>query len=171
LELAEEPLDLAKVIEDCKRLIADRVAEGRLTLETGMPPDMPKVRADKVRLKQILLNLLSNAVKFTPEGGRVRLVVELPPGRGIVLSVIDNGIGMEPEQIPLALEPFRQLDGALNRRFDGTGLGLPLARRLTELHGGALEISSTKAGGTVVRVRLPESRLVGAASIALPKAG
>jgi two-component system cell cycle sensor histidine kinase PleC len=171
LELFEEVLNLEKLIEDCKRLVGHRAAAGGLALATKIPSDLPGVRGDELRLKQILLNLLSNAVKFTPTGGRILVSAEVLPDRGIVLSVIDTGIGMEPHEIPLALEPFRQLDGTLNRRFQGTGLGLPLARRLTELHGGILEISSTKERGTSAAVKLPASRVIFAGSLELPRAG
>jgi signal transduction histidine kinase len=77
----------------------------------------------------------------------------------IAISVSDTGIGMEPDEIPIALEPFRQLEGAFNRRFEGTGLGLPLVRRLAELHGGTLTITSAKGRGTVAIVRLPSHRV------------
>ena len=169
LELFEEPLDLGKAIEACKRIVADRAAAAGLAFATEIPADLPMVRGDELRLKQILLNLLSNAVKFTPTGGRILLSAEVQPDNVIHLSVIDSGIGMDPNQIPLALEPFRQLESALNRRFEGTGLGLPLARRLTELHGGILEISSSKESGTIATVKLPASRIIFAAA-GMPKA-
>jgi signal transduction histidine kinase len=118
---------------------------------------LPTIVADPLRLKQILLNLLSNAIKFTPRGGSVRLSVSRAGGE-LVLTVVDTGIGMRPENIPIALEPFRQIDGSLSRQHQGTGLGLPLAKRLTELHGGTLEITSEPGEGTCVAVRLPLSR-------------
>jgi signal transduction histidine kinase len=79
---------------------------------------------------------------------------------GIALAIRDTGIGMAPEEIPLALEPFRQLDGAFNRRFEGTGLGLPLARRLAEMHGGQLRITSAVGEGTTATLILPASRVI-----------
>ena len=170
LELFEESVRVERVIEDCTRIVADRAAAGGLALATDIPSDLPTLRGDELRLKQILLNLLSNAIKFTPTGGRIRLSAEVQPDHGIHLSVTDNGIGMDPGEIPLALEPFRQLEGTLNRRFEGTGLGLPLARRLTELHGGILEISSTKERGTIATVKLPASRVIFADPLGIPKA-
>jgi two-component system cell cycle sensor histidine kinase PleC len=83
---------------------------------------------------------------------------------GAVIAVSDTGIGMKPADIPIALEPFRQIDGALSRRFDGTGLGLPLAKALVELHGGCLDIESAPAAGTVVRIRLPLDRITDTAA-------
>jgi signal transduction histidine kinase len=113
-----------------------------------------------VKLKQVLLNLLSNAVKFTPEGGRVTVGVRHQPGQALILSVVDTGIGMRSEDIPLALSPFGQVADAFVRNHDGVGLGLPLARHLTELHQGRLEIESRPGAGTTVRVHLPAERLV-----------
>jgi two-component system, cell cycle sensor histidine kinase PleC len=170
LELFEGSVTLERVIEDCTRIVADRAAAGGLALATDIPADLPTLRGDELRLKQILLNLLSNAIKFTPTGGRICLSAEVRPDHGIHLSVTDNGIGMDPDEIPLALEPFRQLEGSLNRRFEGTGLGLPLARRLTELHGGILDIISTKARGTIATVKLPASRVIFADPLGIPKA-
>jgi len=98
--------------------------------------------------------LLSNAVKFTPEGGQVGLLVQ-PDGEGVVLKVRDTGIGMSADEIALALEPFRQVDGSLSRQYEGTGLGLPLAKSMAELHGGVLTVTSQKGQGTEVSVWLP----------------
>jgi signal transduction histidine kinase len=116
---------------------------------------LPVIDADPARVRQILLNLLSNAVKFTPAGGRVELAVRIDGDRDLVLHVSDTGIGMRSEEIPIALEPFSQIDSSLSRRYEGTGLGLPLTKRLVELHAGTLAIRSTPGKGTVVTVRLP----------------
>jgi signal transduction histidine kinase len=109
-------------------------------------------------VKQILLNLLTNAIKFTPQGGRVMLSAERGDGRSIVIAVADTGIGMSPDEVSRALLPFGQVDNEHNRRQAGTGLGLPLARSLTELHGGTLSIASRRGEGTTVTVVLPAAR-------------
>ncbi|HEX7968256.1 MAG TPA: ATP-binding protein, partial [Stellaceae bacterium] len=160
LELHEEPVDLGKVIDDCHRLVAERVKSGGLELAVDFPPDLPRLLGDELRLKQIVLNLLSNAVKFTAAGGRIVLSVSGTADGGVALAVADTGIGMKPEEIPIALEPFRQIDSALNRRYEGTGLGLPLARTLAELHGGSLDIASTPGQGTTVTITLPATRVI-----------
>jgi signal transduction histidine kinase len=160
LELQEEDVDLAKLVDDCRRLVADRVGAGGLALVVELPPALPAIRGDELRLKQIVLNLLSNAVKFTLPGGRITLAAAMTEEDGVALSIRDTGIGMAPEEIPVALEPFRQLDSAFNRRFEGTGLGLPLARRLAELHGATLSIDSVKGMGTLATLALPASRVV-----------
>ena len=143
-------------------LVAVRAqAEARhITLDLRLPEAPLRLFADRTRLLQVLINLLSNAVKFTPDDGQIVLSVTLGPDGEAILSVIDSGIGMTEAEIEVALEPFGQVDNALSRSFEGTGLGLPLAGRLAELHGGQLELSSVKGRGTVARVTLPAKRVV-----------
>jgi signal transduction histidine kinase len=116
------------------------------------------------RLRQILLNLLSNAVKFTPREGTVGVLLRRRTDGGAEFEVHDTGIGMTAAEIGIALEPFGQIDSAHSRQHPGTGLGLPLARRLTELHGGTLTVRSEKGRGTTVIVTLPASRVRAAAA-------
>jgi PAS domain S-box-containing protein len=122
LELSEEAVDIAESIEACQRLVAERARDGGVSLERDLPPVLPDVLADRLRFKQILLNLLSNAVKFTPAGGRVVVRAAMQGDGGLEIAVIDSGIGMRAEDIPIALAPFRQVDDAFNRKFEGTGL-------------------------------------------------
>jgi signal transduction histidine kinase len=122
--------------------------------------------ADEIRLRQILLNLLSNAVKFTPRGGSVTLVVEPGPAGTCEFTVIDTGIGMTEEQLAAAMEPFQQIDNALSRRFEGTGLGLPLTKALVELHNGVLLLVSKPDVGTTATVRLPMVTQLAGSSVA-----
>ena len=114
---------------------------------------------DARALRQILLNLLSNAVKFTPEGGKVRLDAFLSDQGDLIFEVHDTGIGMADAEIKTALTPFGQVDSRLSRRFEGTGLGLPLSKGLTELHGGTLTVQSESGKGTTVVVILPAQRV------------
>jgi signal transduction histidine kinase len=157
LVLRDETVRIGEIVAACCKLIRGRADESGVRFDAECTADLPTIVADPLRLKQILLNLLSNAIKFTPRGGSVRLSVSRAGGE-LVLTVVDTGIGMRPEHIPIALEPFRQIDGSLSRQHQGTGLGLPLAKRLTELHGGTLEITSEPGEGTCVAVRLPLSR-------------
>lgn len=115
---------------------------------------LPGLLASEQRLLQIFVNLLSNAVKFTPEGGRVR-VRAVAKADEVIISVIDNGIGMTAAEVEQAMLPFTQVDISLERRLEGTGLGLPLAKLLVEGHGGALQIESESGPRTDVIVRLP----------------
>jgi signal transduction histidine kinase len=155
LELRKDAVDPNAVIQDCERVVQQRARDAGITLAVEpADPEPPLVEADYTKLKQILLNLLSNAIRFTPAGGAVRLAVEGEP-HGIAFVVADQGVGMTDAELAVALQPFRQVDNSLARPHDGTGLGLPLARRLTELHDGRFEIESRKGRGTTVRVHLP----------------
>lgn len=160
LELHAEPVDLNGLVRDCIRFLAARAADGKVTLVVSVPEDLPPVRADALRLKQVILNLLSNAVKFTLPGGNVEVAAILAKDGGIEISIADTGIGMEPSQIPIALEPFRQISSPLARNVEGTGLGLSLAKALTERHGGTLSIESEPKAGTTVRIHLPPGRTI-----------
>jgi signal transduction histidine kinase len=160
LALNEAAVDVNGVIRSCARLTAGRAERAQVRIALDLAAAPPLIQADELRLKQIVLNLLSNAVKFTPAGGRVAVSSSLAADGGLEIVVRDTGIGMKPEDVPTALEPFRQLEGALSRRYEGTGLGLPLADTLTRLHGGVLEIESAPEEGTSVRVRLPAERVL-----------
>src|SRR5690606_17855487 len=108
---------------------------------------------------QVLINLISNAIKFSSDGDAVRVEANIDAD-GLRIAVIDQGIGIAEDDIPKALEPFTQIDGTLSRSHEGTGLGLPLAKHLAELHGGTLTIESTPGQGTTVNVDLPAACLV-----------
>ena len=160
--LSESVCDVPLIIKRCQRLMAHRAESGRVLIEAQFPPELPLIWADELKLRQIILNLMSNAVKFTRPGGRVIVTAyDLGPGEadgGFVIEIADNGIGMAAESIPLALSPFRQIDNRLDRKYEGTGLGLPLTKGLVELHGGTLDITSQVDHGTTVMIRLPAAR-------------
>ncbi|MEE8188575.1 MAG: ATP-binding protein [Kiloniellales bacterium] len=159
MSLAEETVDPAALIESVERLTVTRAEQAGLSLTTHLDSDGVSLYADKVKLSQVLINLVSNALKFTPEGGRVELRAFLADDGAFVFEVMDTGIGIAPEDLPKAMAPFGQVDSALNRKFEGTGLGLPLAKSLTELHGGRFEIRSQPGEGTRVSLRLPAMRV------------
>jgi signal transduction histidine kinase len=156
--LTEEDVVLSDVVQSCIRLTQERAEAGGVELNATLPPDLPMLRGDSRRLKQIVLNLISNAVKFTPSGGRVEVKASAAAD-GLRLSVSDTGIGIAAADLPTALAPFGQIDSSLSRSFQGTGLGLPLALSLAELHGGRLEIDSKVGHGTTVTLWLPPSRI------------
>jgi len=160
LQLEEERVQLVEVAEASLRLVQQRAEDGGVRLLSALPMGTPPVLADQRRLKQILINLLSNAVKFTPAGGEVRVTVSVDPAEGAVLEVRDTGIGIAPGDLARALEPFTQLEAGLTRSHEGTGLGLPLTRTLTELHGGRLSLESEPGQGTLARVWLPPERVL-----------
>ena len=157
--LFEVPIDLEKTIGECLALMRLQADKTGVRLSSVFPePPMPLLLADEKRLRQVLFNLLSNAVKFTPENGEARVHVRLGEDGGTVIAVSDTGIGMAPQEIPRALERFGQIDSRLARRYEGAGLGLPLAKGLMELHGGTLSIASTPRCGTTVTAAFPPER-------------
>ncbi|MCH8197174.1 MAG: PAS-domain containing protein [Proteobacteria bacterium] len=161
MEFDEDDVDVAEVIGSCLRLVTERAAKGGVKLITEVPDDLPALlRIDARKLKQILLNLLSNAVKFTPAGGSVTIRSWFRPDSGFVLQVADTGVGIALEDIPKALTPFGQVDSRLDRKYEGTGLGLPLTKSLIEKHGGSFDLQSEVGVGTTVTVRFPKERAV-----------
>lgn len=161
VELAESELDLASLIRDCIKLVKGQADRRAIHIAVELPADLlaASVYGDELRLKQVILNLLSNAIKFSESGQPAVIGVARTESGELAITVRDSGIGMSSADIPIALEPFRQLESALTRRFDGTGLGLPLAKMLVELHGGTLTLDSAPGVGTTVTVLLPKARL------------
>jgi PAS domain S-box-containing protein len=175
LAIINDVLDVARlegnaiVLNRCEcspREIAE-VALMRARAQTGdsrdvdldLADDLPVLHVDKTRLAQVLANLLANALKFTPPPGGVRLRAWRTDTGAVHFAVSDSGIGMSEETIALVLQPFQQADASLARRFEGAGLGLPIAHALTKLHGGSLAIASAEGKGTSVTVELPEACL------------
>ena len=159
LELNEESIDVAQSVDVCQRLMQERAEAGDVNLEAAVPANLPRLIADPRRLKQVLLNLLSNAVKFTPPHGTVSISAGVTDDGALEIVVADDGIGMSPAELETALKPFSQVDSAVNRKVDGTGLGLPLTKHLLEMHGGTLEVWSEKDTGTRAVARLPQARV------------
>jgi signal transduction histidine kinase len=158
LELNDDAVNVREAIASCLRLMEPHSAKANVRLQSSVPDGLPVLRADDRRVRQILLNLLSNALKFTPSGGSVDVGV-FWNNDGVAISVADTGIGMTPEEIPIALERFGQIDSRLSRRYTGTGLGLPLTKHLMELHGGTLAVASEAGKGTIVTARFPPERM------------
>ncbi len=158
--LNEETVQPEALIQSIQRLIAPRVERAALTMEVNLDARGTSLYIDKTKISQILINLISNALKFTIEGGKVELRGTLADDGTFAFQISDTGIGIAPEDIPKAMAPFGQVDTRLSRKFEGTGLGLPLAKALTELHGGDFEIESQPDVGTTVTVRLPARRVV-----------
>jgi PAS domain S-box-containing protein len=164
MELNEEGMDVAQVIATTIGMVRLRAEEAGLQILSDVPEGLPEVIADERKIRQSLLNLVSNAVKFTPQGGQVA-VRALMAGDCLQIRIEDTGIGIASADIPKALSPFGQIDSALSRRHTGTGLGLPLTKRLVEAHGARLEIQSDLGAGTVAIIEFPASRLVPAEPI------
>ena len=158
-ELEEEMIEITQITRNLLHFVADRASALEVTIDTDIEPDLPRLRADARKVKQILLNLVTNALKFSQPGSRVTLRARTHNG-AIIIEVIDRGIGMDEAEITTAITRFGQVASTWNRKHAGTGLGLPLAIGLVELHDGKLEIRSRKGEGTTVTVTFPAERSV-----------
>jgi len=168
LELNVETVNLRHIFDDCVAMMREQCAQAQLHLVVEPPGPALLVSADPPKLRQIILNLLSNAIKFTDAGGTVSLIA-VPPESGMVsVRIVDTGIGMSAEHIAIALTPFSQVDNRLARRYEGTGLGLPLTKAFVELHGGVMTIVTTLGAGTEVAFSLKEAAAGGAAAQKIP---
>jgi two-component system cell cycle sensor histidine kinase PleC len=150
-----EPLSLSAVLAPCILITDAKAKEKNINIESHIAEPMPLLLADPLRLKQILINLLSNALKFTPEWGRIRVDANTKSDDFVTITVTDTGPGMSAEEIETAMSPFGQVESGFNKRHEGTGLGLPIAFALARLHGGDLQIDSTKGAGTRVSLLIP----------------
>ncbi|HEX9462152.1 MAG TPA: ATP-binding protein [Alphaproteobacteria bacterium] len=160
LEIRPGPVSVAHVVAACLSLTAQRSQHAGLTVGTEVADRLPLLEADELKLKQMLLNLLTNAIKFTRPGGSIKVTAGMADGE-MVIRVGDTGIGIAAEDIPTALAPFGQIDSQLARATEGTGLGLPLVRVLTELHGGRFVLDSIVGQGTTVSLFFPPQRVIG----------
>lgn len=148
-------VDIRSLLRECEVMVTDRLTRSGLSLELHVEDTLKTVRADTLRLRQVLLNLMTNAIKFTTSPGRVSVSVKRMAGHGIEFTVEDTGRGIAKADISRILEPFTQVDAADTEQFEGTGLGLYLAKHLVEKHGGTLAIESELGVGTCVRFSLP----------------
>ena len=155
VDVSPEEIDIAREVEACMCMVAERAARGGVSLVAAVPGDLPHASADPRHFKPILLNLLSNAVKFTGADGRVSVSAECDENLGLVVSVTDTGIGIAAEDLDQVFEPFVQIGQESHRSSKGTGLGLSLARALARLNGGDLVIESERGRGTTARFWCP----------------
>ncbi|MEQ8504820.1 MAG: ATP-binding protein [Rhodospirillales bacterium] len=163
LSLSEEEVNLALMITETLRMVDRDIASKGIHLNTDLAANLPWLFADDRRLKQILLNLLSNAVKFTSAGGRVTVEARQMSDGGLRLSISDTGIGMDKNELEIALSRFGQVGHHMTRDHQGTGLGLPLTIELAKCHGAAVDVISAKGVGTRVVLDFPPSRVICAA--------
>ncbi len=159
-EIRDAVVDIRRCITDCVRQVEPQAQEFGLSLKAQLPETLPALRGDETRIKQILNNVLSNAVKFTPEGGSVIVGAQTDNAGRLVIAIRDTGVGMSPDDAAAALAPFVQLDNEFSRRYQGTGLGLPLSKALVELHDGAFNLTSKPSEGTAVTIVFPADRVM-----------
>jgi len=160
MELHEEVFDVAAAIQSVVRLCGPRIEQAKLAVDVDLPADLPLLRADEQKTRQVLFNLIGNAVKFTPPDGRIEIAARFDPQDGLAITVSDSGIGIAAENLERVLEPFAQVDSSLSRSHSGTGLGLPIVKRMMELHQGNLSLTSSIGSGTIATVRFPIARAV-----------
>jgi signal transduction histidine kinase len=161
MELKPEAVDLEALLNETTGSVHAQVTKHRHALVVTPPPQGLRVQADKGRVRQVLLNLLSNAIKFTPDGGRITVVAGPVNGGDaseVRIAITDTGIGIAPEDQPKLFQEFSQLDASPSRKYEGTGLGLALSRRLIELHGGAIGVESEMGKGSTFWFTLPQAR-------------
>lgn len=158
--LDNREVDIENVIDMTLHQLETQATDAQVVIDFHRVDGLPPVRGDEVKLSQVLINIVSNAIKFTKPGGTVHIAGQRLQGAGLSVSVIDSGVGMSAEEVEIALRPFGQVDGSKTRWREGTGLGLPIARALIELHGGDLKIDSRPGDGTEVTILLPAAHLV-----------
>ncbi len=170
LELEISEVDATKAVKNCMRLVSPRAEAAQVELVEEIPREHFILKTDAKKLKQVMLNLLSNAVKFTPSGGSVTVTMwQNVLDKSLSLEVRDTGIGIAPKDISRAMAPFGQVDNTLSRKYEGTGLGLPLTRKFVEIMGGTFNIQSEVGVGTVITITLPE-KAEGKAALPSPDA-
>ena len=158
--LQEEDIEISAMLDIVLDLIQERAVANNIEVELDAPIDLPVLRGDPRKIKQILINIMANAIKFSDAGGRTTLRVWCHAESGYVFQITDTGIGIAPDDIPNALSRFGQVDSDLNRKYEGTGLGLPLAKAFAEMHGGSLDLQSQVDMGTTVTIQFPVERVV-----------
>ncbi len=160
VELDEQNVDIAGLIESVTRMMDARVLSSGIRIHSHIKPDLNRLRADPRLLRQVLINILTNAVKYSDNGGEINLKAYIADDGELTMTISDTGVGIPQDRIAEAMEPFGQLnDPRISTKYQGTGLGLPLAKAMTELHGGALKLESEEGVGTTVTVSFPKSRV------------
>ena len=164
-EIVDEECEINELFRACRVILQEKAAQSSLKFQVLNLPIKVIAVIDERRVKQVLLNLLSNAMKFTKPGGEVKMYADFDDKDGLKICVADTGIGIKPENIDKAMEKFGQVEQGPNRGGEGTGLGLPIAKSLMELHGGKLELKSVYGKGTLVTISIPVSRVKNAANL------
>lgn len=160
--LDDREIAIDELLEFAVAALRAQSSEAGVSVTLAGLDNLPVIIGDEAKLRQAFANIISNAVKFTPSGGSVAITASRAQDGGAIVRVTDTGVGMSEDEINIALTPFGQVDGSRTRWREGTGLGLPIARALIELHGGYLDIHSEKSRGTEVTIALPSRHNVSA---------
>lgn len=159
-------IDIESILTDTIETFRHQTDAAQIDFDTSIASDLPFIRGDGAKLKQIFSNIFSNAIKFTPPDGTVAIKALRTADQGVIVVIRDSGVGMSPEEIEVAMTPFGQVDGGRSRWREGAGLGLPIAKALVELHGGTLYIASQQNEGTEVVITFPGRDTVTASAAA-----
>lgn len=160
VDLDEQDIDLASLIDSVTRMMDARVMSSGIRIQCTIEPDLNRLRADPRLIRQILINILTNAVKYSDNGGLITVSARSEKDGDLTIVIADTGVGIPKNRIAEAMEPFGQInDPRISTKYQGTGLGLPLAKAMAELHGGTLSLDSDEGVGTTVTVSFPKSRV------------
>lgn len=163
IELSEETINLRDLVESVIRMTASKVFASNIQIKLDAVENLPPLQADRRLLRQVIINILTNAIKFSKEHGTIHIGVQQMPEDDILITIRDEGIGIQRDKIDHVLEPFGQIADSPERSGSGnhgTGLGLPLAKAMVELHGGSLKLESEYGVGTTVFITLPSERVL-----------
>lgn len=158
IEIEEEIIDLPALTERCIELLSGETSIAEVAIDTRFEDEATYLKADPVHIEQIALELIGNAIKFTPKGGRIRVELGLDPDDCLILAVIDSGIGIDEATLDEALDVFGQISNGLDRKYEGAGVGLPIVKKLAEMHGAELSLAAPRTGGTRAQIRFPRYR-------------
>jgi signal transduction histidine kinase len=155
ITLRKEPVNVSQLFATCESLVRDRARDSGVSFDISLPANLPLLFGDPLRLKQAILNLASNAIKFTGQGGTVELTADGSDSGQFVIRVSDTGIGIAAEHVDHVQQPFAQVEGAFQRRYQGSGLGLYLTKSIVEAHDGTIAFESELEVGTTVTLTFP----------------
>jgi signal transduction histidine kinase len=160
MELHEEIIDIGEIVAEAVRVLSDKACRAGIVVKTTLPSGLPRILADKGKIRQILLNLIGNSIKFTRKDGTITVSARISSVGKFVFAVSDTGIGIPADALESVMEAFVQSGDALTRSQHGSGLGLPLCKALTEMHSGSLLLESELGKGTCVTISLPPHRVL-----------
>jgi signal transduction histidine kinase len=158
VELSESVIDMSVMIDTAIKIVEPRARESHISIEWSIADGGQLLYADEKCIKQIILNIVINAIKFSRTNGQVDIVAGISRDGTYRLSIADNGIGIDPGEIPRLMQPFEQMARSMTRKHEGYGLGLPMVNSLTRLHGGHLDIQSKPGVGSLITIVLPADR-------------
>lgn len=162
IKLSQNEIPVSTIIETVRRMLSPHINEKSITIDINLPENVPLLRVDERLIRQAFINIISNAVKYSPDDSTILIKAEFRRNEDLIITVADNGQGIPENKLAHVLQPFGRVEDAFKKKSDveGTGLGLPIAKGMVELHGGSLEIESEENVGTKVMIIIPEYRII-----------